>query len=180
MTGDSLDALGLELLGGLDTLPGGSNLDENTLLLNADSLVKSDELLRLLDGSGSVERVDGVNLGRDTAGDDGEDSLAELDEETVGSGVGLGLDVTVGALARARRRRSVGIEGLCALCVVVDESGCWRDRHSASGNHFPPSHSRPTPGTRNGSVCSKLPIYPIRAPQNTAQSTYPHSHQRVN
>lgn len=53
----------------------------------------------LLDGGLSVERVLGVDLGRDTAGDNVKDGLAELDEETVNGSVDLGLDVTALLLA---------------------------------------------------------------------------------
>jgi hypothetical protein len=91
----SLDALLLELLGGLDTLPGRSNLDEDTVLGDAGLLVELDELVGLLDGSLGVERVDGVNLGRDTARDNGEDGRAELDEEAVSGSADLGLEVAV-------------------------------------------------------------------------------------
>ncbi len=90
----SLDALLLELGGGLDTLPSRGDLDEDTVLLDADRLVEVNELVGLLDGSGLVERVLGVDLGRDTAGDDLEDLLAELDEERVDGEVNLALDVT--------------------------------------------------------------------------------------
>lgn len=95
----AVDTLLLEDLGGLDTLPGGGDLDEDTVLVNANVLVELDEVASLGEGALSVERVLGVYLGRDTAGDNGEDLLAELDEEAVKSGVGLGVDITVLLLA---------------------------------------------------------------------------------
>lgn len=70
----------LELASGLDTLPGGGNLDENAVFLDADGLVESDELLGLSLGSLLVEGQAGVDLGRDTAGDNREDFLTEFDE----------------------------------------------------------------------------------------------------
>ena len=101
----AVDALLLEVTGGLDTLPGRGDLDQDALLGDADLLVESDELLGLwedkhVESSGNccsggcsargcahlglgrllVERESGVNLGRDAAGNDVEDLLAELDE----------------------------------------------------------------------------------------------------
>ena len=48
----------------------------------------------LVDGSLGVEGEAGVNLGGDLAGNDVEDLLAELNQETVESVVNLGVDVT--------------------------------------------------------------------------------------
>lgn len=48
----------------------------------------------LVDGGLGVEGEAGVNLGRDLAGDDLEDLLAELDEEAVEGGIDLVVDVT--------------------------------------------------------------------------------------
>ena len=45
----------LEHAGSLDTLPGGCNLDENTLFLNADALVELDVLESLCDRALGVE-----------------------------------------------------------------------------------------------------------------------------
>lgn len=70
----------LELAGCLDTLPGGSNLDEDAVLLDADRLVKGNQLLGLGLCRLLVERKAGINLGGDTARDDSKDLLAELDE----------------------------------------------------------------------------------------------------
>jgi HKD family nuclease len=47
----SLDALLLEVLGGLDTLVGGSNLDQDSLLVNTELLVKVNKLVSLGDCS---------------------------------------------------------------------------------------------------------------------------------
>jgi len=81
--------LGLELAGGLDTLPGGSDLDEDTLALDAEGLVEGDKVLGLLNGGLLVERETGVDLSRDTAGDDLEDLGTESNEETVSGKVEL-------------------------------------------------------------------------------------------
>lgn len=43
-----MDALLLEVAGGLDTLPGRGDLDQDALLGDANLLVESDELLSLL------------------------------------------------------------------------------------------------------------------------------------
>lgn len=72
--------LGLELLSGLDALVGGCELDQNAVLVDSDRLVESNEFPGLLDVAFLVERQGGVNLGGDTARDDREDLLAELDE----------------------------------------------------------------------------------------------------
>jgi hypothetical protein len=121
-----VDALLLELGGGLDTLPGRGDLDEDTVLLDADRLVEVNELVRLLDGSGLVERVLGVDLGRDTARDDLEDLLAELDEERVDGKVNLGLDVTRLLLA--------GGNGGVDQLGVGGELGCGKDEGGVGGS----------------------------------------------
>ncbi len=51
----AVDTLSLELAGCLDTLPSGSDLDQDTLLLDTDGLVKSDELLGLFDCRSGVK-----------------------------------------------------------------------------------------------------------------------------
>ena len=70
----------LELARGLDALPGGRDFDEDALLLDAERPVERDELLGLGLGALLVEGQTRVDLGRDAAGDDGEDLLAELDK----------------------------------------------------------------------------------------------------
>ena len=70
----------LELARGLDTLPGRGDLDEDALLLDADGLVEGNELLRLRLGRLLGVGETGVDFSRDTAGDDLQDLLAELDE----------------------------------------------------------------------------------------------------
>ena len=72
--------IALQLAGGLDTLPGGGDLDEDTVLLDTDGLVESNELLGLRLGRLLVEGQTGVDLCRDTTWDDLENLLAELDE----------------------------------------------------------------------------------------------------
>jgi hypothetical protein len=82
--------------------------------------------VRLLDGSGLVERVLGVDLGRDTARDDLEDLLAELDEERVDGKVNLGLDVTRLLLA--------GGNGGVDQLGVGGELGCGKDEGGVGGS----------------------------------------------
>ena len=72
--------IALELARSLDTLPGGRDLDEDALLLDADGVVERDELLGLGLGRFLVVREARVDLGRDTARDDLQDLLTELDE----------------------------------------------------------------------------------------------------
>lgn len=70
----------LEFTSGLDTLPCRSDLDEDTLLLDADRLVQGNELLGLGLGALLVEGQTSVDLGGDTAGDESENFLAKLDK----------------------------------------------------------------------------------------------------
>ena len=77
----------LELARSLDTLPGRGDLDEDALLLDADGFVEGDELLSLGLGRLLVEGQTGVDLGRDTAGDDLQNLRAELNELHIPDGV---------------------------------------------------------------------------------------------
>lgn len=70
----------LEFTGGLNTFPCGSNLDQDTLLGDADGCVESNELLRLRLCALLVEGQTGVDLSGHTSRDDGKDCLAELDQ----------------------------------------------------------------------------------------------------
>lgn len=103
----------LEDLGGLDTLPGRGDLDQNAVLGDANGLVELgwwlvhwirrftagelgtdlDDVKGLVNGTLGGERVVGVDLGGNTSGDDREDLLSELDEEAVESSIDLGVDV---------------------------------------------------------------------------------------
>jgi hypothetical protein len=47
--------VGLQVSGGLDTFPGGSDLDQDSLSLDTDGFVEGDQLLGLVDGGLSVE-----------------------------------------------------------------------------------------------------------------------------
>jgi hypothetical protein len=104
--------LRLEDVGGLDTLVGGGNLDQDAVLGDADLLVQLlenelafgstiatgviftylDDVEGLVDGALGVEGQLGVDLGRDLAGDDFQDLLAELDQEAVQGGLDLIVD----------------------------------------------------------------------------------------
>jgi hypothetical protein len=99
--------LRLQDVGGLDTLPGGGDLDQNTVLGDALLLVELrksamsrrlfirsgsaylDDVKGLVDGSLGVEGETSIDLGGDLAGNDLEDLLAELDEKVVESSVDL-------------------------------------------------------------------------------------------
>jgi hypothetical protein len=104
--------LRLEDVGGLDTLVGRGNLDQDAVLGDADLLVQLldnelafgstiatwvvftylDDVEGLVDGALGVEGQLGVDLGRDLAGDDLQDLLAELDQEAVQGGLDLIVD----------------------------------------------------------------------------------------
>jgi hypothetical protein len=70
----------LELTRSLDTLPGGRDLDQDTVLVDTLGLVERNELLGLGLGGLLVEGETGIDLGRDTAGNNLEDFLAKVDE----------------------------------------------------------------------------------------------------
>jgi hypothetical protein len=85
--------LGLELTGGLDALPGGGDLDENTLLVNSDGLVEINDVKSLVNRGLLVEGETGINFGGDLSWNDGENFLSELDEESVKGSIDLRIDV---------------------------------------------------------------------------------------
>jgi hypothetical protein len=110
--------LALELVGGLDALPGGSELDENAGLVNAGLLVELvvvlalcvivrmmavltyvDNAEGLLDGDVLVEGEAGVDLGGDLARHYLQDLAAELDKEVVEGDVDLLVDLLAVLLA---------------------------------------------------------------------------------
>jgi hypothetical protein len=93
--------IALEFTRSLDTFPGRGDLDQDALLLDANGLVESNELLGLLQNPDIiiwptlyteidvdylllsaflVEGQASIDLCRDTARDDLQDGLAELDE----------------------------------------------------------------------------------------------------
>lgn len=90
---DALDSL--EVLGSLNTLPGGGDLDEDAVLGDTGILVETDDLLGLGDGSLLVKGETGIDLGRDTTGDDLQDLDTKVDEELVQGRLGLRLDGTI-------------------------------------------------------------------------------------
>lgn len=130
----------LEDLGSLDTLEGRGDLDEDTLLANALLLVELNEVKGLVDRGLGVEGEASIDLGRNLAGDDLENLLAELDEEAVESIVDLGIDAAtlllgegngvvdelgvLGLLGGGQDQRGVG-GGILRL-VLVD--GCRRGK----------------------------------------------------
>jgi hypothetical protein len=81
--------LRLQDVGGLDTLPGGGDLDKDTVLGDALLLVELDDVKGLVDGSLGVEGPTSIDLSGDLAGDDLEDLLAELNEKVVEGSVDL-------------------------------------------------------------------------------------------
>ena len=72
--------LSLELLRRLNTLPCRGDLDQDALTLDADRLVEGNEVLGLRLGCCLVEGQLGVNLSGNTARDDRENLLAELNQ----------------------------------------------------------------------------------------------------
>jgi hypothetical protein len=99
--------LRLQDVGGLDTLPGGGDLDKDTVLGDALLLVELresamsrhllirsglaylDDVKGLVDGSLGVEGPTSIDLSGDLSGDDLEDLLAELNEKVVEGSVDL-------------------------------------------------------------------------------------------
>lgn len=102
--------LGLQDVRSLDTLPGRSDLDENTVLGDTNGFVELvivsgqfqsgnrhnrpylDDVKGLVDGGLGVEREAGIDLRGDLSGDDLEDLLSELNQEVVQGGIDLLLD----------------------------------------------------------------------------------------
>lgn len=84
--------LGLQDLGSLDTLVGGSDLDENAALIDAELLVQVNDVQSLADRLLGVVREGSVDFGGDLAGDDLEDAATELNQETVEGVVDLLID----------------------------------------------------------------------------------------
>jgi len=78
--------------GGLDTLPGGGNLDQDAGLVNTCGLVKLNDVKGLVNGSLGGERETGIDLSGDLSWDNLQDLLSELDEELVEGSVDLLVD----------------------------------------------------------------------------------------
>ena len=97
----AVDALVLEPLGRANALPGRGDLDQDPLAIDAVGLVEADQPARLVDRRLSVEGEPGVDLGRDAAGDDLEDLLAEGDEQAIDAGLDLCVVVVAFGLGRA-------------------------------------------------------------------------------
>lgn len=89
----------LQDLSGLDTLPGGGNLDQDTVLGDALGLVQVNDVQGLVDGGLGVEGQLGVNLGGDTAGNNVQDLAAELNQQVVEGDLDLLVDGAGGLLA---------------------------------------------------------------------------------
>ena len=86
-----MNAFFLQLLGRADALPGRGDLDQDPLAVDSLGLVEVDQVMGLADGRLGVEGEPGIDLGRDPAGDDLEDLLAETDRQLVGAGLDLGV-----------------------------------------------------------------------------------------
>ena len=69
--------------GGLGTLPGRRDFDEDALAGDAGFFVKPDEITGLLNGPLHVEGQTRIHLGRNAAGDDFENLAAKCDKEIV-------------------------------------------------------------------------------------------------
>lgn len=130
--------LGLQDVSSLDTLVGRGDLDENAVLGDTGLLVELlqesaerrqkhlrydathvDDTEGLLDTGVGVEGESGVNLGRDLAGDDLKDLLAELDKESVKDGINLVVDaLAIGVLL------SVGDSVVNKLGILSLLRGC--------------------------------------------------------
>ena len=136
------DAVLAEQARGLDALPGGGDLDQDPVAVDAGGLVERDEMPGLGDGGVGVEAEARVDLGGDATGDDLEDLAAEGHREAVQGGVDIAAVLPhpverpvhqVGVLGHGRRlqqqarvgRRVARLEGLDALEVasIGDDEG---------------------------------------------------------
>jgi hypothetical protein len=73
----------------LDTFPGGSNLDQDTVLVDTVLFVQLDENESLGNSSFSVERETSINFGRDTTRNDLQDLGTKVDQKLISSQVKL-------------------------------------------------------------------------------------------
>ena len=105
-----MDALALELLGGLDALPGARELDQHAVAHDAGFLVQGDKTSSLLDRFRGVERKPRVHLGRYAARDVLQDLAAEIHEHTV--------DVAVHKVAKTRVFRRSEKKRRISRCVL--------------------------------------------------------------
>lgn len=64
----------------MDAVPGRGDLDEHSLLLDANAVIGNDEVLGLDLGDLLVKEEAGVDLNADASRDDGVDLLAEFEE----------------------------------------------------------------------------------------------------
>ena len=75
-----MDAFLFQLFGSLDTFPGGTELDQHTLLRDAGGFVQFDEFVGLGEGSLDVKRQAGIDFGGYAPFDQLEDFKAEVNE----------------------------------------------------------------------------------------------------
>ncbi|MNM93787.1 hypothetical protein D3C81_1061710 [compost metagenome] len=112
-----LDAFLLQLLGGANAFPGRRQLDQHAVAANAGGFVQLDQLARLGQQRGFIERQAGIDLGGDTPRDDLEDARTHGHRELVAGqvditlGIGLYLLEQLGVTRDGRRleqQRRVG------------------------------------------------------------------------
>ena len=118
-----MDALLLELLGRLDALPRGGDLDEHALARDPGLLVEPDQLARLVDRGRRVVREARVDLGRDAARHDLEDVQAELDRQPIDREVDDLRFVAAGISLRESRNAPSTMSryaSICAAAVISD------------------------------------------------------------
>jgi len=95
----TVDTFGLEHLGSLNTLPGGGNLDEDTVLGDASILVEGDQAAGLRDGGFNIETETSIDLGGHNTRDNLGDLGTEVDGELVEGGRDLLLTGTSALLS---------------------------------------------------------------------------------
>jgi len=83
---------GLKLTGGLDTFPGGSNLDENPVLGDTNRFVKVNDVEGFVNGGLFVKGELGVNFGGNLARHNLQDLLSEFHQKHVKGSIDLLLD----------------------------------------------------------------------------------------
>jgi hypothetical protein len=113
--------LRLQDVSGLDTLPGGGDLDENAVLGDTSLLVQLDDVQSLINGGLGVERPASINLGGNLSGDNVENLRAELDEQVVEGGVDLSVNIT--ALLLTLLNGSVDQAGIFGLLGSSEDEG---------------------------------------------------------
>lgn len=135
----------LQNLGSFYPLPGRGQLDQNSVLADANffvelriliqhfgkilagSLTYFDDVKGLVDGCLGVKRKSSIDLGGDPPGDNLQYLLSELDKQSVQSGINLIINISALSCLSASARDASWSEGSNMLLAILDgniDQGC--------------------------------------------------------